>query len=129
MRTDNNSSYQACSNKLDEIELALNQIDAGVIERLAGELNQCIDLLQPMDADRGDSQKQSDDLQKQERLAVSRDAYESLLRRNLLLTDRVQSIMALQRSELDKLKLGRETAKGYAACRPARTGALINSSN
>ena len=124
---DTNTDYTACLNKLGEIEIALNQIDAGLIEQLALELDQCLASLKEMEGDHRNARPRAD--HGKEHLPVAADICEALLKKNSLLTHRVRSIMALQRSELDKLKLGRETAKGYAACRPARTGALINSSN
>ena len=45
------------------------------------------------------------------------------------LTRRISGIMALQRDEMNKLKLGQETARGYAMGRATRTGAIINSAN
>ena len=49
--------------------------------------------------------------------------------RNQRLIPHINGIKALQRNELKQLKIGLETARGYASHHARRTGSIINSSN
>ena len=110
--------YDLMLDKLDEIEQALDHADTTAIIRLAQDLEQCLDRIKEED------RKSGPPTTTEHRLAV-----ETILARNHKISARIREITALQRSELSQLKIGRETAKGYAPHQARQSGAIINSTN
>ena len=110
--------YDLMLDKLDEIEQALDHADTTVIIRLAQDVEQCLARIKKEDHNSG-----------LPTTAEQRLAVETILARNHVITARIREITALQRSELSQLKIGRETAKGYAPHQGRQSGAIINSTN
>ncbi len=115
--SDHSRHYQSMLDKLDEIELALDRQDASAISRLALDVDQCLEGIKKAD---GGSLTQPTG---EHRLMV-----DTILEKNREITSRIREMTALQRNELNQLKVGRETAKGYALHHAKRTGSIINSS-
>ncbi len=114
----NPSAYGQMLAKLDEIERTLDLQDAELIGQLSSEVEQCLEQIKQFDRQAG-----------QPATVKRRAQMEELLARNQVLTARIREITALQRNELNQLKVGLETAKGYASHHAKRTGSIINSSN
>lgn len=112
------SAYGQMLAKLDEIEQALDIQDAELIVQLSSEVEHCLEQIKVFDQQSG-----------QPATVARRRQMEELLTRNQALTARIQEITALQRNELNQLKIGLKTAKGYASHQGKRTGSIINSSN
>ena len=121
-------TYTRLLHKLDDIELALNKIDAASIQQLAAELNDCLEAIK-IAANENSCVSADTSSAKKHITPSTRVLIEAILNKNTTLTNRIKSITALQRSEMHTVKLGRETAKGYASQRPSRTGSIIDSSN
>lgn len=118
------AAYTACRQRLEEIELALESLDTARINQLAQELNEGLLLMQQVDsAERSASETMITEPGLKKEMALSMQA------RIEQLTMRIAGIMALQRNEMNTLKLGQETARGYATGRSPRTGSIINSAN
>lgn len=118
------AAYTACRQRLEEIELALESLDAARINQLAQELSDCLLLMQEGDrAERSASETMIAEPDLKREMALSMQAYIAQL------TMRIAGIMALQRNEMNTLRLGQETARGYATGRSSRTGSIINSAN
>jgi len=109
-------AYESMLEKLDQIEIALNQHDVAPIECLTRDIESCLENMKQLDSQPNRLANDS------RRLLV-----EKILKKNKALTTRIQQITALHRAELNQIKKGLETAKGYASYRSSRTGALINS--
>ena len=112
------SAYGQMLAKLDEIERALDLQDAELIGQLSSEVEQCLEQIKQFDRQAG-----------QPATVERRVQMKELLARNQVLTTRIREITALQRNELNQLKVGLDTAKGYASYHAKRTGSIINSSN
>ena len=110
--------YDLMLDKLDEIEQALDHADTTAIIRLAQDVEQCLERIKEDDRNSGPPTT-----------AEHRLVVETILTRNHVITARIREITALQRSELSQLKIGRETAKGYAPHQGRQSGAIINSTN
>lgn len=117
--------YTACLDKLEEIEQSLNTITPVDIYRLAGELDSCLAAIRHT-AQRPDHLMGFYDQEDAQRMSLLAHA---IIEKNDFLTRRIQGIMALQRCEIQTIKQGRETAKGYASYKGHRTGSIINSAN
>ena len=117
-RGDQASAYAEMLATLDEIEQALDLQDAELIGQLALGVERCLEQIKHYDRELGQSVS-----------AEHRAQMEALLARNQALTVRIGGITALQRNELSQLKIGLDTAKGYASYHSKRTGSIINSSN
>lgn len=116
---DNNpSAYGQMLAKLDEIEQALDLQDPDLITQLSRDVEHCLEQIKNFDRQAG-----------QPATAERRVQLEELLTRNQTLAARIREITALQRNELNQLKIGMDTAKGYASHHARRTGSIINSSN
>lgn len=113
---DSADAYVSMLEKLDQIEIALTQHDVAPIECLSLDIESCLEKMKRLDS-------QPDQLTNDSRRLL----VEKILKKNMALTTRIQQITALQRAELNQIKKGLETAKGYASQRSSRTGGLINS--
>ena len=117
-------AYTACQQRIEDVEQALESLDATRIRQLAQELDDCLTLMKQSDSPESpESGKVITEPGRKQELAAS------MVARIEHLTRRISGIMALQRDEMNKLKLGQETARGYAMGRATRTGAIINSAN
>ena len=114
----NSSVYGQMLAKLDEIEQALDLQDPDLITQLSRDVEHCLEQI-----------KQFDRQSTQPATAARRVQLEELLTRNQALAARIREITALQRNELNQLKIGMDTARGYASHHARRTGSIINSSN
>lgn len=108
--------YVSMLEKLDQIESALNRHDAEPIQCLTRDIESYLEQMKRLDT-------QTDQLANDARRLL----VEKILKKNAALTTRIQQITALHRAELNQIKKGLETAKGYASYRSSKTGALINS--
>ena len=117
-------AYTACQQRIEDIEQALESLDPTRIKQLAQELDDCLAIMKQSNSPESPESGNviTEPGRKQEMAA-------SMLARIEHLTSRISGIMALQRNEMNKLKLGQETARGYAMGRASRTGAIINSAN
>jgi hypothetical protein len=115
---DSTNTYRLMLDKLDEIERSLDRIDASSTKNFSQDMETMLENIK------------SEDRQRSSLMTASqRSIVEMILKKNALIVGRIQGITAMQRSELNQLHLGIQTAKGYASQRPARTGSIINSSN
>ena len=117
-QNNNPSAYGQMLAKLDEIEQALDLQDPDLITQLSRDVEHCLEQI-----------KQFDRQSTQPATAARRVQLEELLTRNQALAARIREITALQRNELNQLKIGMDTARGYASHHARRTGSIINSSN
>ena len=117
-QNNNPSAYGQMLAKLDEIEQALDLQDPDLIAQLSRDVEHCLEQI-----------KQFDRQSTQPATAARRVQLEELLTRNQALAARIREITALQRNELNQLKIGMDTARGYASHHARRTGSIINSSN
>lgn len=110
--------YVLMMEKLDEINQALNRIEMAPLSKFAKDIDSCLESIKNLNAQRilsdGD---------------FSRPYLEKILQKNEAIKKRIQGIVAIRRNELNLVKRGRQTAKGYAVHIPNRTGGIINSSN
>lgn len=113
---DSADAYVSMLEKLDQIEVALNQHDVAPIECLTRDIESCLEKMKRLGS-------QADLVANDSRRLL----VEKILNKNKALTTRIQQITALHRAELNQIKKGLETAKGYASHRSSRTGGLINS--
>jgi len=111
-------AYVLMLEKLDEINLALDRLEADSISKFAEDINSCLEGIKRMHT-------QIDLLNG----SISRLYMEKILQKNDKVKKRIQDIVAIQRNELNLVRQGRRTAKGYAVHIQKRTGAIINSSN
>ena len=118
------AAYTACRQQLEEIELALESLDTARINQLAQELSDCLLLMQE-----GDSAERSASETMMTEPGLKQEVAAAIQARIEQLISRVAGIMALQRNEMNTLKLGQETARGYATGRSPRTGSIIISAN
>lgn len=109
-------AYVSMLEKLDQIEIALNQHDVAPIQALTQDIESCLEQMRRLDSrpDRAANDSR-------------RVLVEKILKKNAALTTRIQQITALHRAELNQIKKGLQTAKGYASVRTSKTGSLINS--
>ena len=117
-QNNNPSAYGQMLAKLDEIEQALDLQDPDLITQLSRDVEHCLEQIKNFDRQAS-----------QPATAERRVQLEELLARNQALAARIREITALQRNELNQLKIGMDTAKGYASHHARRTGSIINSSN
>jgi hypothetical protein len=115
---DSTDAYGLILEKFEEIERSLDHIDISSIKAFSLDIDKM--LAKIINDDRHRSSLMT---------ATQQSTIEMILEKNELITGRIQGITAIQRSELNQLKLGIKTARGYSSQQPARTGSIVNSSN
>ncbi|WP_319588645.1 hypothetical protein [uncultured Desulfobulbus sp.] len=110
-------TYALMLEKLDSIDHILDSLDISSIEQLSQDIEQCLEAIKAEDL------QQTLPANDSKRSIVAR-----ILKKSGIIASRIQDITALHHNELNQIRLGRQTAKGYAAQRPSRTGSIINSS-
>lgn len=119
MPTENTpNAYDLMLEKLDEIEHALGRIETASMVQFAEDIKNCLESI-----------KNVNDQSLLAEMSTSRSYMETILRKNEAIKQRIKGIAAIQRNELNLVRQGRQTAKGYAVHIPSRTGGIINSSN
>ena len=116
-------AYTACQQRIEDIEQALESLETTRIKQLAQELTDCLAAMKQSD------EKELSPVAAAAGPGLREEMSAALLARIKPLISRISGIMAQQRDEMSKLKLGQETARGYAMGRSPRTGAIINSAN
>jgi hypothetical protein len=115
---DSTNVYDMMLDKLDEIEHSIDRIDVSSINDFSLDIEIMLEKIK------------NEDIHRSSLITTSqRSIIEMILKKNELIVGRIKGITAIQRSELNQLHLGIQTAKGYSSQRPARTGNIINSSN
>ncbi len=120
--------YSDVLKQTSAIEDALTDMQAPMIDQLARQLGQSMEKARAIDLEINAGSHPADDSDINWLFASRRALMEEILNKTKELEPRIQGIRALQRSEMKKIKQGRQTATGYAQHLRPKTGRIINSS-